>query len=645
MTKLSAVLAALATVGFIPAASACGGFFCSANQPVDQAGEHILFGVDGTTVTAHIQIQYQGPSDDFSWVLPMPSVPEFGVGSDLLFQRLRQLTDPRFQLNWEHKDDCTYDPWCNFGSDGGDSTGGDVGGTGDGGGGGIDILAEGAVGPFEFKVVASDDSEALFTWLNDNGYDQPEAAQDIISHYVGLDHVFVALKLLKDKEAGDIQPLVLTYEAPDLACIPLRLTSIAAKPDMPVWAWVLAKARAVPMNYFHVLLNAKAYDWWNCAGYFGWGGKDCSGEYTKLVTDAANTAGGNAFVTEFAGKTADMGTIFGWVNNVDLADIAMEMNPTTYLQELFSAGIPSVPAVQALIRKWIPKPDDSLLPEDCQGDSSFYAFWNLENCLQHMPEDWTWDPVGMTADLKETVVDPALDAEGLFDLHPYATRLFTTVSPDEMTKDPMFSFNPDLPDVSNVHTATASAVCKPGSTTEVHYVEVTFPWDPDQKHVIEGVFEECSASDVDWADGGGSTGGGSTGGDDGGGGFSPVADIQIMNESGEPESVPADQVEQKAAEIEARVGNIAQAGVSQSANPSVKTNVGLWGSSEAGPPPVDGSGTTGGSGDTGDTTTTTTTGGTSGGAVGGITAGGTTTGATTGGGSGDGGDSSSSTTT
>ena len=29
--------------------------------------------------------------------------------------------------------------------------------------------------------------------------------------------------------------------------------------------------------------------------------------------------------------------------------------------------------------------------------------------------------------------------------------MFTTLSPDEMTRDPVFSFNPDLEDVSNVH--------------------------------------------------------------------------------------------------------------------------------------------------------------------------------------------------
>ena len=54
------------------AAEACGGFFCS-NVPVDQSGEHLLFGIeDDGTVVAQIQIQYEGAAEDFAWVLPLP---------------------------------------------------------------------------------------------------------------------------------------------------------------------------------------------------------------------------------------------------------------------------------------------------------------------------------------------------------------------------------------------------------------------------------------------------------------------------------------------------------------------------------------------------------------------------------------------
>ena len=73
-----------------PSAKACGGFFCSLQQPVDQAAERILFTKEGNEMVTHVQIQYTGPSENFSWILPVPSVPELGVGSDVLFQNLRR---------------------------------------------------------------------------------------------------------------------------------------------------------------------------------------------------------------------------------------------------------------------------------------------------------------------------------------------------------------------------------------------------------------------------------------------------------------------------------------------------------------------------------------------------------------------------
>jgi hypothetical protein len=57
-----------------PIALACGGLFCQ-NSPVDQNAERIIFTQNGDgTISAIIQIQYTGFDDDFSWVLPLPSL-------------------------------------------------------------------------------------------------------------------------------------------------------------------------------------------------------------------------------------------------------------------------------------------------------------------------------------------------------------------------------------------------------------------------------------------------------------------------------------------------------------------------------------------------------------------------------------------
>jgi hypothetical protein len=74
-------------------ARACGGFFCQ-SVPVTQTGEQIIFRKDGDRITAIVRIQYTGPSEVFSWVVPVPGIPEFEVSSDLLFPTLELATRP-----------------------------------------------------------------------------------------------------------------------------------------------------------------------------------------------------------------------------------------------------------------------------------------------------------------------------------------------------------------------------------------------------------------------------------------------------------------------------------------------------------------------------------------------------------------------
>ena len=47
----------------------------------------------------------------------------------------------------------------------------------------------------------------------------------------------------------------------------------------------------------------------------------------------------------------------------------------------------------------------------------------------------------------------------MIDRAPYTTRLYSTLSAAEMTVDPVFVFNPELPDVDNVHRAERIIEC------------------------------------------------------------------------------------------------------------------------------------------------------------------------------------------
>ena len=63
---------------------------------------------------------------------------------------------------------------------------------------------------------------------------------------------------------------------------------------------------------------------------------------------------------------------------------------------------------------------------------------------------------GFAQELEVTIAQPNREAAALVRSFPYLTRLYTTMSAEEMTVDPDFDFNADAPEVSNVYTAQAS---------------------------------------------------------------------------------------------------------------------------------------------------------------------------------------------
>jgi uncharacterized protein (TIGR03382 family) len=72
---------------------------------------------------------------------------------------------------------------------------------------------------------------------------------------------------------------------------------------------------------------------------------------------------------------------------------------------------------------------------------------------------FAFDEAAFRKALNEKVYKPVTDTEDLLGSRPYVTRLYTTMSADEMTMDPGFNFNADLGNVSNIHTAQQKIEC------------------------------------------------------------------------------------------------------------------------------------------------------------------------------------------
>ncbi|HXK16413.1 MAG TPA: DUF2330 domain-containing protein [Polyangiaceae bacterium] len=460
MNKHTRGIIALAGVtlatAFVPAqARACGGFFCSQTAGVNQAAERIVFAQnDDGTVTAVIEIQYQGPSNKFSWLLPISSVPmgdQIAVASSLSFQRLQQATNPQYLLTRRVEGTCEQDPTLDLGL-GGDSAGFDAGGAGSEGPGAVTVEASGLVGSFEWTVISVDagsaaPADAAVNWLNDNGYDVPQGAPGLLGPYLADGLHLLALRLQKGASTGSIRPIMLTYDATK-PMIPIKLTAVAAADDMGVMAWVLGNSRAVPKNYNALELNDARINWFNP-----------NLNYNSVVTAAADESGGQGFVTEFAQPSKSLsGVVWGPLDESDWS----------YAKRGLSGADPGLAIVDIMftLSQWDGFWEAFQKHVTWPAKVSFAAVQNCPDCYEGQ---YSVDADFVTA-LESDVIEPARSVQRLIDAHPQVTRLYSTLSAPEMTVDPLFTFNASLPDVSNIHTAVQVIECGRG------YYESDAPW-------------------------------------------------------------------------------------------------------------------------------------------------------------------------
>ena len=431
-------------------ADACGCFAApTPATPVIQAGEKILFARTATTVVAHIQIQYEGEAEDFSWLIPVPAKPQVRLGAEEVFAQLEATTNPSFLYQ-------QFPASCGGSGFGCASEDDDAAAAGESISPDPDpeiIVEQSTAGPYEIAVIDADSTAPMLEWLQANRYVIPAGSESLLDSYINDDGYFVAIRLSSGESTGDLQPIVIEYGS-DRPMIPLILTRLGAVEDLGVLVWILGDDRAIPMNYRHVVVNDEYVDWINGAS-----------NYTEVVARAIDEAeGGRAFVTEYAGSSDVMVGVldppgrFGSRTSLAQLDDAAD-----YVRQLQDANFP-LAALRPLLERAFPVTSSAAAagidPDTYYGDLPVY--------LDAYDPDAVFDPVALTDDIWERVVRPTLEAGALFRQHDYLTRMYTAISPDEMTDDPVFDFNPDLPQVDNLRAATMVEQCDPEDDE--------FPW-------------------------------------------------------------------------------------------------------------------------------------------------------------------------
>lgn len=449
---LCTVVASVALLSPSPT-HAWGGTFSEAGPVaprVEQSGETVLFWLDGTHIEAHIQIQYEGEPEGFAWIVPVPAMPEIQIGSQALFDNVLETTAPAFAVGSRSASEC--DGFTQVGCGGFIADEGFDSFFFDEDEGGFEssepeVIDRGFAGVFAYEVLTVDSADEITAWLDQAGYANNPDAAPILADYVQEGFVFVAFRLRGGIGVDEIHPITIRYPGTEPS-IPIRLSRVAATDNLPIRALFLAQERVVPGDWAHVELNWAKLDWLD----------DPAADYRQLVSQAIDDAGGQAFVTEYAGTDAVVSTVglddprwnqaaFEGIEAVDVVTalsgqglMACDAGSCSYLH----------PQVAPLLQRYLPVPDDMTAAE----------FYGCVECFEGLVDMTAWtQPPGFAAEFEQRISGPGRHAVEMLSDAVYLTRLFTRLSPDEMLDDPQFHTSTSLDTVTNSKIATRVESC------------------------------------------------------------------------------------------------------------------------------------------------------------------------------------------
>jgi hypothetical protein len=288
-----ATLATLSVAFYAPPADACGGFFCG-RQPVDQTAERILFEVGQDSVTMTTQISFTGDAADFAWVLPLSDVPLADSLAVYHQQALNALDANSGPVFVPPDDPACYSCFgCEFAvpaagpadnADGGPS---------------VTVFIRQEVGDYDVAVIESEDPAALVAWLRAEGYRITAPMEPYVERYTSEGLKFLALKLVAGADVQDLRPFRFTLPG-TAPTIPLRMTALAAEPEMSIVTFVLADMRFEGKNWPNLEIPDERIRY----NPFAYLASSVSTNWASLVASSVDEAGGQGWVTEFAGPSA-----------------------------------------------------------------------------------------------------------------------------------------------------------------------------------------------------------------------------------------------------------------------------------------------------------------------------------------------------
>jgi len=323
-------------------ASACGGGGVTttySNGVVANAQRVVLAlhgeGTSQVTTEVVAQIGVSQTTEDYGVLIPVPSEPTLDP-NPVPVEDLDQLDAQTAPVIVQQ----TYTPDSSESGGCGCVAGGDddsaVGGTG-ANSRSVSVGAPVSIGPVTAVVIGADDSAALAAWLDDNGFQIPEAQQPILDTYVAAGNRFIAVKRADTTTSSGPTSVGIHYTLEgDHRVLSLGFARLGAAPRVAFTVFVAAKDSVAPELPFATRtvgdLDAGAL------------AKSYAEAVAKIVADNHS----QAFVLEdienppFSGISDQLQTIVGLSNRVTRLSTVVAADKLEADASLDAPGAPSV---------------------------------------------------------------------------------------------------------------------------------------------------------------------------------------------------------------------------------------------------------------------------------------------------------------
>ena len=254
------------SLGASEAEAFCGFFVSDVKQPLYNSATQVVMMRDGTQTVLSMRNNYQGPTEDFAMVVPVPQVlSEESVKTldDAIFARMNKFSAPRM-VEYHERNPCGSRRRRGFGMQKGKvmesamaPTSADASGAEEPV---VKIEAQFEVGEYEILILSAKESNGLEKWLLANKYNIPSGAAKVLAPYIAQGMYFFVAKVNSDKVKFDdkgnamLSPLRFHYDTEEFS-LPIRLGLLNADGAQDLIVHILSReGRYKVANYKNVAI-------------------------------------------------------------------------------------------------------------------------------------------------------------------------------------------------------------------------------------------------------------------------------------------------------------------------------------------------------------------------------------------------------